>query len=576
MLRTGLCSLLCAGILLGVLSFLPAAPEDESARKTELLLGVQRALAKGREHLQHGHYKAAVDILERELATGYNPFENRDYLRALSEAYLGYVTELKQANQLGEAAVYQRRLANIDPGALLELKGSFAANSASAPAVAAAPGSKPLLPPPPAPVSLIPLTLAQSTPTVTARGQVKEEPKEEPKVDPFDDANSKAAQTVRELIDKAEREFDAACAAAPEGRAAHYEAAGRLFEQAEKTLKGSVGAARERWAYCKIHGVVNDLNRQSGPLAAAQDLEREVRLAQSMSPKLDGIGRDLLRRIQERQGTTPGTGAPATPPVEEAVIEVKHTPRQGDRWAMAETKHFRILHLQSAEVAEKAARLAESARLASAKKWFGEALPPWETRCDIYLFNTAEDYSRATSQSPQCPGHSTMPMEGARVLERRIDLHCDDPNYSVGVLPHEVTHVTLAGRFPAALPRWADEGMAVLSEPRDRVERHLRNLPNHAQQQQLFPIGQLMQQFDKKYPEPQRIGAFYAQSVSLVDYLSRLRGPPVFAQFVAEGMRGGYEAALRKFYNLKSFDDLDVAWQRHALGEGAAARLGQP
>ena len=556
--RIGLCLLLCAGLLLGALPFLPAGPEDETSRKKEVLLAVQRALFKGRQHLQSGHFKAAIDILEREVP-GFNVFENRDYLRALSEAYLGYITELKKANQLSEAAFYQRRLSSIDPGALLEVKGAFATlpDPKPVPVYNTFP-TKPLLPPPPsivavtpsAPVSLIPLVQG----VTASRGQVKDDP------DPFEEDNTRAAKAARDLLEKAEREFDAT----------HYDAAALLFEQAERALKGTTGTARERWAYCKLHGVVNALN---GPGAPAADLEREVRLALSMAPKLDSIGRDLLRRIQERPGATPGAVAPA---VEDGTVEVKHTPRQGNGWAVAETRNFRFFHVQPREAAEKAARLAESGRLAAARKWFGEPLADWteKQRCDVYLHDTGDAYARATGQPPQCPGHSTMPMEGDRVLGRRIDLHCDDPNMGVGVLPHEVTHVVLAGRFPGALPRWADEGMAVLSEPRDRVERHLNNLPNHAQQRQLFNLGQLMRL--DTYPEPRLIGPFYAQSVSLVDYLSRLRGPVVFSQFLTEGMRGNWEAALKKHYNLASFQDLQVAWERHALGDGQAARAVQP
>jgi hypothetical protein len=527
-----------------------AAPEDESAHKREVLLAVQRALAQGREHLKAGHFKATVDILERELGT-FNIFENRDYRRALSDAYIGYIGELKQSNQADEAAVYQRRLANIDPGALLELKGPGTKPGVSS-TPAPGPATKSLLPPPPSVVSVTPAV--SDVKGVTARGQVKD------KDDPFDDENSPGSQQAHELLERAEREYDAA----------HYEAAGRLFEQAERALKGVTSPARERWAYCKLSRVVNALNAPGG--APPQELEREVRLALSMAPKLDGVGRDLLRRIQERQGSTPGSGAPTHPTPERAedgAVEVKHTPRQGNGWALAETAHFRVFHVQSRDLAEKAARVAEGARLASARKWFGEALAAWPARCDIYLHNTGDDYARATQQSPRCPGHSTMPMEGDRVISRRIDVHCDDPNMCIGVLPHEVTHVVLAGRFPAALPRWADEGMAVLSEPRERIERHLRNLPMHAEQRQLFPVGQLMM-FDKQYPDPQLIGPFYAQSVSLVEYLSQLRGPQVFARFMADAMRGNYEEALRKHYSMQSFQELDAAWQQHTFRDGTA------
>ena len=556
--RIGLSLLLCAGTMLGALSFLPAAPEDDSGRKTESLLAVQRALVKGREHLKAGNYKAAIEILERELLSP-NIFENRDYLRVLSDAYLGYIVELKRANRLEEAAVYQRRLAAVDPGALLELRAPTVTTTGAP--VAATPKAMPMPTPVTPGPSLIALTMGQSATTV--RGQVKDEPKG----DPFDDDNSHGALAARELLDRAEREFEAAGKEkSEEGRAKHYAAAGRLYEQAEHAFKGTTADARERWGYCKLHAVVNALNHAGGT-ASPKDLEREVSFALELAPKLDTIGRDLLKRIQERQGAAHAT--------EEAAVEVKHTPRQGDRWGMAETMHFRVMHLQSREVGEKVARVAEAARLASARKWLGEPLAAWPTRCDIYVYNTAEDYARARNQSPQCPGHSTMPMEGDRVLSRRIDVHCDDPNYAIGVLPHEVTHVVLAGRFPGPLPRWADEGMAVLSEPRDRVERHLRNLPNHAQQEQLFNIGQLMQL--DNYPEPARVGAFYAQSVSLVDYLTNLRGPVVFSQFLAEGMRGNsYEAALQKHYKLKSYEDLHASWQRHAFGDEAARASSQP
>ena len=72
------------------------------------------------------------------------------------------------------------------------------------------------------------------------------------------------------------------------------------------------------------------------------------------------------------------------------------------------------------------------------------------------------------------PGHSSIRTDGPRVLSRRIDLHCGDvPNLLAAVLPHETTHVTLAGQFgDRPVARWADEGMAVLTEPREKVERH--------------------------------------------------------------------------------------------------------
>lgn len=53
--------------------------------------------------------------------------------------------------------------------------------------------------------------------------------------------------------------------------------------------------------------------------------------------------------------------------------------------------------------------------------------------------------------------------------------------------------------------------MAVLSEPRDKIERHLRILPQLRQDKQLFTTRQLMQLND--YPDPRHISSFYAERV---------------------------------------------------------------
>jgi hypothetical protein len=240
---------------------------------------------------------------------------------------------------------------------------------------------------------------------------------------------------------------------------------------------------------------------------------------------------------------------------------------------MAETTSFRIFHTQGQETAERAAQVAERTRAAMSRKWFADATPAtWSPRCDIYLHATAADYARATGAPTASPGHSTLSLDGGRVIIRRIDLRCDDPNMLNGVLPHETTHVVLAGRFGLHhVPRWADEGAAVLSEPQDRVNQHLHNLPMHRRDGELFGVGQLMQM--DKYPEPKLVGTFYAQSVSLVDYLSKRKGPQVFTAFLRDSLEHkDYEGALRKHYEINGFADLDRLWMEHAFGAVTADR----
>src|SRR5262249_54192518 len=147
--------------------------------------------------------------------------------------------------------------------------------------------------------------------------------------------------------------------------------------------------------------------------------------------------------------------------------------------------------------------------------------------------------------------------------------HCDDPNLLPAVLPHETTHIVLAGRFGDHLvPRWADEGIAVLSEPREKVERHLRNLSRCRQEGQVFNLRHLMQLGE--YPDPQHIGSFYAQSVSLVEFLAHERGHQVCTAFLRDGLREGYEPALQRHYGWRSFDELEQRWGSFVARGGAS------
>jgi hypothetical protein len=291
-------------------------------------------------------------------------------------------------------------------------------------------------------------------------------------------------------------------------------------------------------------------------------LEAEVRQALQLAPRLENYGNKLLGEIAQSRN---GSSGPA--------VAVRHFERNAEGWYRADTANFRVFYRQGRETAEQVAEVGERTRSAMHRKWFGGTPEEWNPKCDIFLHATAEEYTQATGVPGNSPGHSSIRTESGRVVGRRIDLHIDNPNMLIAVLPHEATHVVLAGQFGNfQVPRWADEGMAVLTEPRDKVERHLQNLGRCRDEQQLFTLRDLMQMND--YPEPRRISAFYAESVSVVDFLSNQQGPQVFSQFVRDGLRSGYEAALQKHYGYHDFNDLQQRWRQFAFGDapGGIAR----
>jgi hypothetical protein len=525
MAQDGRSALACAVSFLSLLLVPAFAPAEEREAPIATTLAVQTALQQGRDHLLHGNAEAAVYVLESQLSRING---SREYLATLRDAYRAYIRQLRLANKEPEAAEYLQRLRILDPGALMD--GSVARGANPQPAA-----DPPVKSAPPEP----------ARPPATARAKIDD--------DPFRLENA-ARHEPPSVLRQAELEF----------LNKHFEAAGRLYQQAYQADANLATPSKEQWAYCKLHQVVQQLNHPAAAGPAYPDLEREVRVALDLAPRLQDYGQGLLRKIGERQAGAAEAGH------DEVAVSVRHLERQPDGWAVAETANFRVFHNQARELAEKVAQVAERTRTAMQRKWFGDVSENWNPRCDLYLYPTAQEYAQARGVPTNSPGHSEIRTEAGRVIGRSMYLHCDDPNMVVAVLPHETTHVVIAGRFGEfPVPRWADEGLAVLTEPAEKIDRHIRNLPRYRQDRQLFTLRQLMQMND--YPDPRYIGSFYAESVSLVDYLARQKGPQTFTTFLREGLRGGYEPALQRYYGIADFKELEQRWLQSAFSDPAVA-----
>jgi hypothetical protein len=248
---------------------------------------------------------------------------------------------------------------------------------------------------------------------------------------------------------------------------------------------------------------------------------------------------------------------------DELAVAVRHL-REQDDWQVAETVNFRLYYQHGRGLAEGVLQTAERARAVQLRKWFGEVGDDWEPKCRIYLYSNPEAYGQATG-APVNPGggHTDIRTDGGEVLSRVIHVHGARTFLLKGVVPHEVTHAVLAGRLSSQrVPRWADEGMAILAEAQAHIDMHLRYLPRMNADDALYSMRTLIEMRD--YPEPRAVGVFYAQSVSLVDFLTRQKGAERFAAFVRDGERDGYASSLRKHYGW-NFVELDRHWRRHAF-----------
>ena len=542
------------GIALLALTRTAAAdpPEDPDARLSKAL-SVQTAMVRARSFLTDQKAQKAVEILEDQLPKVNG---NPEYLALLRDAYRVHVKDLLAAGKLEHAKRYLDRLCILEPSA---------ANDPALRPQSETPPRK--FEPEPARAKILPFP-SFTMPTLSNPFAKKEEPKKPPLIvrgqsedavieDPFDRRNQReviptSIKTIspRELLARGAEDF----------KLKRYPEARVSFETAYHADSTCLDACREQWAYCIIKCATDAMDQ---PGAKFADLKHQVEEAISMAPtKFMAKGQELLQELDRRANSSR-----SGPSVAISAVSIKHRGKNPEGWFVAETAHFLIFHRQDNEFAERVAQVAEGTRQTMYRKWFGHDGVEWEPICELIMHPNSASYTDMTGVPSNSPGHSRIESDpSGRVISRRMDMRLDLHGMMETVLPHETTHVVLAGMFGnAPVPRWADEGMAVLSEPEEKIAQHRRNLFKHHKDEQLFGLRELMEL--KDYPQPRRITAFYAQSVVLVEFLANQRGAKVFADFVKDGIRSGYEPALQRHYNM-TFTQLDQAWQQQVLSNG--------
>jgi hypothetical protein len=383
-------------------------------------------------------------------------------------------------------------------------------------------------------------------------------------------------------------------------RSGRYDEAGKRYAALDRD--GRLPAMRrDHWAYCRCTEVVQRINARPATPQEWAAIDAEIERIRALSPN-NWYGEYLRNRAAERPAAgragkpnrvTVRGSAPEEPPprirassravepapsshIEGGVVseagtegarETQKAAPAMPRWQIRETPSFRILH-EDPELAEKAAVVAEAARDAHIRRWTGSAPKgPWTPKCELYLYPTARTFGQMTGQPEESPGFSTMGMSNGRIIARRVNLRVDHPNLLRAILPHEVTHVVLADLFPfQQIPRWADEGMAVLSEPASEQQLRAADLTDPLATGQLFPLHQLMKM---DYPEGRFWGLYYAQSVSLTRFLVEQGSPGQFVQFVQRSQQNGPEPELRRIYHIDGFADLHKRWVTYAKSKTA-------
>jgi len=243
------------------------------------------------------------------------------------------------------------------------------------------------------------------------------------------------------------------------------------------------------------------------------------------------------------------------------LIPVRHLGRNERGRQVAESPNFRIIHDQSKPVVERVARAAEQLRPAIHRKWFGDVSLEWDGKCVIFLHDNHKKYVDKTKQW-NALGHARTLMFGDQVSSRSIHLPCGLSNLFDDLLPHELTHAVLAVRFRGRLPRWANEGIAMLSESKSSIDERHESLEEYRKKDDLFGVDVLMK---TEEDGQQNTLEYYAQSMSLVEFFVAERGRQAFTKFLGDSLVVGYESALKTHYGIASFAELERRWSAFAF-----------
>jgi hypothetical protein len=236
--------------------------------------------------------------------------------------------------------------------------------------------------------------------------------------------------------------------------------------------------------------------------------------------------------------------------------------RQG-RWFVVDSESFQVCCMESATPAEHLSRHAEAVRSTLIAKWLDKSpKAAWNPRCQIVLHGSRQAYVNAVGRgSERTVGSSLVNVDQGRTVSRRIDLLMSSTDFLSAALPHELTHVLLKDHFATiALPRWADEGAAILADPQAKRGQHHMDLAHAFARGKGFSAAELLTQ--ENYPSSDRMGAFYGQSASLARFLIDRASYKQFLTFLEQATEKGYDVALRKCYGIDGVSQLDRLWRQ--------------
>jgi hypothetical protein len=191
-----------------------------------------------------------------------------------------------------------------------------------------------------------------------------------------------------------------------------------------------------------------------------------------------------------------------------------------DGWHVYRSENFEIRCRGPIADIDTVTRCCEEARAVMRTTWLsGFPAINWTPVCQVIVHTSASSYKRDTRASSLTKGVTSLQIGEGQVWSRRIDILADSEGWAANLIPHEMTHVVLADRFcHRQIPRWADEGLAILSESGNRVANALETADIKSRSGQAIELAQLLSA--ASYPSSkEQAELFFAQSAAFSAFL---------------------------------------------------------
>jgi hypothetical protein len=249
-------------------------------------------------------------------------------------------------------------------------------------------------------------------------------------------------------------------------------------------------------------------------------------------------------------------------------------PVLAQEWQEIQGKHF-VVHYADKDDQESAKKLLSKAeryyntigaRLGYtryAKFW------TWDERVKIILFPDQKSFVLSTGQPLWATGYTDR--DAYLLNARSIVTYKQEHAFYDGLLPHEISHLILHDfiQRKEAIPLWFDEGVAQLAEEhKSEVARQIMFIL--VGREQHIPIETLMVWDIRQEKDPHKVKIFYAQSLSMVEFLVDHYGNAAFSR-LCRNLRDGkpFAESLQNAYSnqINSLMDFQDKWKRSVMAK---------